>query len=200
MIQETPKPAIQPCGRWIPPAAHGLRLVAMLAVCRVPVGGVAWAGEDGTRARHLEANLKVDNIYDLPKFIEWPGGGTVAEPTKICVPGTDAVGVMLDELSDGKVKEWPTEAAHLERVEIPTLCHLLCISRSAKRQVSFVLRRIQGTQVLAARDVPRFAHEGGMIGFAIDGDRVKVEPNQRIVREAGPTIRAKLVEVARIVP
>jgi hypothetical protein len=201
MIQETRTPATRAPGRWISPATRGLVLMAMLGVCRVAGGGVARADEDGTRARQLEAKVKVAYIYNFPKFIEWPGDETcpVTEPIRICILGTDTVGVMLDELSDRKVKERPIQVAHLENVDIPASCHLLYISRSEERQVPLVLQRIQGSPVLAVSDVPRFAHEGGMIGFAIEGDRIKVELNQRFVREAGLKVRAKLLEIARIV-
>jgi hypothetical protein len=135
MIQETRTPATRSRGRRISPATRGLVLMAMLGVCQLAGGGVARADEDGTRARQLEAKVKVAYIYNFPKFIEWPGDATCprTEPIRICVLGTDAVGVMLDELSDRKVKQRPIQVAHLDDVDVPAFCHLLYISRSEEQ-------------------------------------------------------------------
>lgn len=201
MNRATPTQTDRHSSRRARATAMCLAIVAMLGHCRRLV-----AGEEGTGAPHkpdrlFEAKVKVAYIYNFPKFVEWPGDKrrTGPEPLRICVLGADAVGAMLDELASRKVGDRPIEVSHLEGESIPDSCHLLYVSRSEQPQARLLQHRLQGMPILTVSDAPGFARAGGMIGFAVEAGRVKIEINQQFVRQAGLRVRAKLLEVARIV-
>jgi hypothetical protein len=154
-----------------------------------------------SRAKETEAKIKVAYIYNLPKFVDWPADEkpSATEPLRICMIGADPIRTVLGELSIRKVNERPIEVVQIKDPHALPPCHLLYISRSEERQLSLVLQSARGTPILTVSDIPQFAHQGGMIGFVTEEDRVKIEINQSSVHEAGLKLRAKLIEIARLV-
>ena len=149
------------------------------------------------RAGGLETKVKVAYIYNFTKFIEWPDDDS--DPIRICVIGNDPIRTMLGELSNREVKGRPLRIIRVKDLNSMPSCHLLFISRSEESQVPNILQRLQGTRVLTVSDIPQFAKRGGMISFTTEKERVKIEINQRTVRQAGLKVSAKLLEIARVV-
>lgn len=165
----------------------------LLAGCSVPAIHLvrpAMAGD-------LETKVKVAYIYNFTKFIEWPDDDS--EPIRICVIGNDPIRTMLGELSNREVKGRQLRIMRVKDLNSMPSCHLLFISRSEESQVPNILQRLQGTRVLTVSDIPQFAKRGGMISFTTEKERVKIEINQRTVRQAGLKVSAKLLEIARVV-
>lgn len=148
-------------------------------------------------AGDLETKVKVAYIYNFTKFIDWPDDDS--EPISICVIGSDPIRTMLGELSIREVKGRPLRIMRVKDSNSIPSCHLLFISRSEESQIPSILQRLQGTRVLTVSDIPQFAKRGGMISFITERDRVKIEINQRTVRQAGLKVSAKLLEIARVV-
>lgn len=152
--------------------------------------------------KETEAKVKVAFVYNFLKFIEWPGQqqNDVAAPVRICVIGADPIRTTLGELSIRKIRERRIQVEHVKDIEALRDCHLAYITRSEEARLPQVLQRLEGRPVLSASDIPRFARKGGMIGFATEDDRVKIEISQSSVRQAGLKVSAKLLEIARLVP
>lgn len=172
-------------------------LIAALCMAGVLVAlqfRASWAAD-------LETKVKVAYIYNFTKFIEWPGneGDTAGEPVRICVIGSDPIRTTLGELSTRDVRGRPIRIARIRDASAIPQCHLLFISRSEEAQVETILRRLQGTPVVTISDIPRFAQRGGMISFTTENNRVRIEINQRTIRQSGLKVSAKLLEIARIV-
>ncbi|MBN1656508.1 MAG: YfiR family protein [Deltaproteobacteria bacterium] len=169
-----------------------------IAVC----GACTFLATGQVRADQKEFKVKVAFIYNFLKFIEWPGDSmnSATEPIEICVIGTGPIPTMLNDLSIRKVQSRPIAITHIKDPQALPPCHLLYINRSEEVHLPTLLQRIQRTPVLTVSDMPRFAHKGGMIGFAIEENHVKIEISQKSVRQAGLKVRAKLLEIARLVP
>jgi len=152
-------------------------------------------------AADLETKVRVAYIYNFTKFIEWPENEweTGSEPVRICVVGSDPIRTTLGELSTRDVRGRPIRIVRIRDASTIPQCHLLFISRSEEARVETILRRLQGTSVVTISDIPRFAQRGGMIAFTTENNRVKIEINQRIIRQSGLKVSAKLLEIARIV-
>ena len=179
------------CRRWAwPMPVVLLALYVALGVIHVRPAG---AGD-------LETKVKVAYIYNFTKFIEWPDDGAAGnEPIRICVIGTDPIRTKLGELSSREVKGRPLKIVRIKDLSALSTCRLLFVSRSEESLVPLILQRLQGTGVLTVSDIPRFVQRGGMVGFITEKDRVKIEINQRAVRQAGLKISAKMLEIARVV-
>lgn len=176
-----------------------MHLVVMFAALLIGMTSVlhpvAWAGE-------LENKVKSAYIFNFTKFIDWPGetGAETAEPVRICFVGSDPLRTLLGELNNRQVKGRAIKIVRFKDVNTISACDLIYISRSEERQLPLILQRLQGMPVLTVSDIPQFSQKGGMIGFVTENERVKVEINQRNVRQAGLKVSAKLLEVARVIP
>jgi len=172
-------------------------LALLLAVC-CAVGSLAlrsaWAGE-------LEVKVKAAYIYNFIKFVDWPGDNRAAErePIRICIVGSDPIRTTLGELSTREVKGRPLRIQRVRELSGIATCDLLFISRSEEQQLPVILQRLQEGRVLTVSDIPQFSQRGGMIGFVTERDRVKIEINQRAIRQSGLKVSAKLLEIARVI-
>lgn len=150
----------------------------------------------------LETRVKAAYIVNFLTFVDWEAGGSepAAASTRICVLGDDAVLPLLKDLSGREVRGRPLQVVGASKVGELRDCQLLVIGRSETARLPDVFRHVAGLSVLTVSDIPGFSRSGGVIGFVTEGDRVKIEINQRAAGEARLRISAKLLEVARLVP
>lgn len=151
-------------------------------------------------AGDLENKVKTAYIYNFTKFIDWPGQSAENEPIKICFVGNDTLRTAVGELKNLQVKGRSINIVRFNDIGSLTSCDIIFISRSEERQLSQILERLQGTPALTVSDIPQFSRRGGMIGFVAENERVKIEVNPRVIRQAGLKVSAKLLEVARVIP
>jgi hypothetical protein len=62
-----------------------------------------------------------------------------------------------------------------------------------------ILQRLQGASVLTVGEADRFARRGGMIGFVLEDNRVRLEVNRAAAEKAGLQLSSKLLAVSRLV-
>lgn len=177
-----------------------IRGVAWLAAAFTLLGPAATL-EAETPAPQTEARIKVAYIYNFLKFIEWPDAAwrAAGEPIRICEMGAGPLAAVLADLSARSVLDRPIEVVHLQGTEAFASCRVLFVGGREEARLAQLMQQVEGTPVLTVSDIPGFARRGGMIGFVTQQDRVKVEINQRPVRDAGLKVHAKLLEVARLV-
>jgi hypothetical protein len=167
----------------------------------VAIGLLVVLPERQAWANDLEAKVKAAYIFNFTKFIDWPGDDTApaGEPIRVCIVGSDPIRTILGELSNREVKGRPLKIVRIKDLSAIPPCHLLFISRSEVQQLPLILQRLQGTHVLTVSDIPQFGQRGGMISFFTEKERVKIEVNQRTIRQSGLKVSAKLLEIARVV-
>ncbi len=150
----------------------------------------------------LEAKVKAAYINNFTRFIYWKSeeSGNDKEPIIIGVYGNDIIGDILTDYSKKQscgqsviIKKFKKKISEVGN------CHLLFISHSEQQQLSLVLKELEGTNVLTVSDIPNFAKQGGMIGFYLEQNRIKIEINLNETNKAGLRVSAKLLEVARII-
>ena len=151
-----------------------------------------------------ETKIKAAYLYNFTKFIDWDAEfpSTPASPITICVLGDNAIADNLEEVANRLIKERPLQIKrnNITDLKLISRCNVLFIGSSVQQQFPEILQALQGSHVLTVSDMPRFSYRGGAIGFFVEKDRVKIEINERAVREAGLKIGAQLMEVGRIVP
>lgn len=164
-----------------------------LLVGTAVVGVLAFLSRPVWSAGELETKVKAAYVYHVLKFVEWPQAG---DNLRLCVVGTDAVATLLPELNGKQIKD------RALRVDADTAdlggCNAVFIGRSERRWRELVAR--QRAALLTISDVDGFAGTGGMVGFYLDGGRIKLDINPEAARQANLKISAKLLEVARTVP
>lgn len=145
-----------------------------------------------------EYQVKAAYLYNFAKFVKWPVGAQPAGATfNICILGTNPFGNTLastvaDEKLDGK-------SIALHQISTPaeaTDCAIVYIGRSEQSRLSSLLPALAKQGVLTVSEAPRFSAQGGIIGFVMDGGRVRFEVNLAAAQKAGLTLSSELLKVA----
>ncbi len=151
---------------------------------------------------NLDAKVKTAYIFNILKFITWPGA-TVEDrtsPIRIVVVGQDPVGDLLEELSKSALEGRALNVEHCrDEGNLASEAHIVFISRSMEQHLPQIMQNYQGKIVLTISDIRQFSRRGGIIGFFQDRGRIKLEINLRMARELGFKIDARLLEIARII-
>jgi hypothetical protein len=151
---------------------------------------------------NLESKVKAAYIYNFTKFVRWnqQDGNINPSPLTIAVFGADPIGNLLEEFSKN-MPEGQSIIVKKNKKDLSSAvnCNLLFISQQEQQRLSSIFKQLEGSNVLTVSDIPGFVRRGGMIGFFVKDDKVKIEINLNAVNKAGLKISAKLLEVARIV-
>lgn len=146
-----------------------------------------------------EFQVKAAYLYNFGRFIEWPdeNASDKNEAFEICVLGADPFGPTLDatlarETIDGK----SVAAKRISKPQDVDSCRIVFISSSEAGHLKEVLAALEKTSVLTVSDIPGFSERGGMIGFILEGDRVRFDVNLASARDARLTLSSELLKVA----
>ncbi len=170
-----------------------LLLVPMAAVC---VAGVGAAPQSVT-----EVNLKSAFLYKFTLFANWNDGlGAEGSPISICVLGRDDLGDALQESVEGRrahhrplVVERPGDAREARD------CHIVFIGWTDPSRVDRTLKALEGRPILTVGEIDGFAERGGMIAIVTRQNRLRLEINLRVVKNAGLRLSSQLLKLAKLV-
>ncbi len=146
-----------------------------------------------------EFQVKAAYLYNFGRFVQWPdqGGTDRTEPFEICVLGTDPFGQALDAtLAGGTIGGKNVMAKRISKPQDIDSCRILFISSSEESHLKEDLVALDKTRVLTVSDIPRFSERGGMIGFILEGNRVRFDVNLDSAQGAGLTLSSELLKVA----
>ncbi len=152
----------------------------------------------------LEYKVKVVYLYNFTKFVSWPDATLPGDtPTlNICIVGKNPFGSLLEPITHIRNQDRAITIEHIE--DIRTLekrsCPILFISASEQDAVTELLQKTAQMHILTVSDIDGFARHGGIIGFVVKEDKVRLEINLSAARLAGLTISAKLLEIATVIP
>jgi len=150
----------------------------------------------------LENQVKIAFLYNFARFVEWPRS-TFARPDApvvLGVLGSDAFCAEMETMLQGKlVDTHPLEIRRLRSVEQAQLSQILFIGRSLQKDLARILGLLSGMPVLTVGDTDGFTSLGGMIGFRMEGNKVRFEINIDATQQGGLRLSSKLLSVARVV-
>ena len=167
-------------------------------------GFASWLSTVETLCAQLprEYDVKAVFLYNFASFVTWPDSAfpDADAPFVIGVLGHDPFGQVLDEVvAAEKAKNRPLTVRRVSRVDDAAGCHILFVSASESRRVPEILRKQAGKPSLLVGDFPGFAEAGGMVGFRMEGSRLKLDINVEAARAADLVISSKLLRVARVI-
>jgi len=147
--------------------------------------------------------IKAAYIYQLTHFVSWPDTPSTDTTFSICVLGQEPITKELAPLNQRPKDEYHIKVRRLGKVRDATDCKILYIAKSKNHQYQAILRylntKLQGKPILTVSSIPDFAANGGMIGFVIRNNKVRLEVNPVQARRANIKLNAKLLEVAHVV-
>lgn len=144
-----------------------------------------------------EYRVKAAILYSLAKFVSWPSDA-FPEPTTpfvMCVLGPDPFGPVLDEVLRGHLVSGRAVVAR-RVTETSVGCHVLFVGESNPKRLAEVVDRLRNSSVLTVGESAAFTENGGMVGLATAGDRVRFEINADAVERARLRVSAQVLALA----
>ncbi|MBV8939164.1 MAG: YfiR family protein [Alphaproteobacteria bacterium] len=144
--------------------------------------------------------VKAAFMYNFVKFVEWPGELAVSKRKSIDICATGD-GAFVSSAAN-VFKEASTAALKLNMVEeknwqdAASHCHMLYIGQGQEAHVAEILAALKQKPVLTVSDLDNFAQSGGIVGFVLSDNKIKLVVNTRAASEAGLRVDAQLLEIA----
>ena len=160
------------------------------------MGALVAAGAVGQTSD--EYQVKAAFLFNFAKFVEWPAQ-TFKSPSdsmSICVLGPNPFGRSLDEAVAGKSIDGRRFVVRqiANAAEVPG-CQILFIASPQKKHSPDPAT----VGVLTVGESEGFAAGGGVIGFKLQGGRVRLEVNVDAADQRKLRISSKLLSLAQIV-
>jgi len=145
-----------------------------------------------------EYDVKAAFLYNFAKFVDWPPAA-FPDPNnlKICVLGDDPFGGSLQTVAGEQVGNHKLQVARMDSTSKLAGCQILFISRSERERISQILAAVKGSPVLTVGDTQKFADDGVIINFILEGSKVRFEINTESAERAGIRISSKLLQLAK---
>ena len=143
--------------------------------------------------------VKAAFIYNFVKFVEWPDGKAIGKQSNIdiCVLGSSPMSTtsaIFAQASTAKLKLSLVDEKNAHAAAAH--CHVVFVSASEEGHLGDVLTALKGQPVLTVSDMEEFAEHGGMIGFVMSDNKIKIVVNTKAVTSAGMRVDAQLLEIA----
>jgi hypothetical protein len=146
-----------------------------------------------------EYELKAAFVYNFAKFIEWPDDSFSApdDPFVIGVLGDDPIASMLVRNLAGKtVRERRLVTRRFGGVSELERCHILFIAGSEAPRLAAALQAVGRQPVVTVGESDGFAQHGGVVGFLMEGARLRFEVNLDAAERANLRISSQLLKLA----
>jgi hypothetical protein len=149
-----------------------------------------------------EYQIKAAFLFHFAQFVEWPDEAfkDANSPLTYCTIGEDPFRGGLEDILRGKtVAERGIRVEHLKQAEAIQRCQVLFIGAAEAKRAAAIVANAKGSSVLTVGESANFAADGGMIGFSVEGNKVRFEINLAAVNAAKLKMSARLLSLAKTV-
>jgi hypothetical protein len=116
------------------------------------------------------------------------------------VLGADPFGPSLEDALRGKaVGSRPIVLRRAARLEDVGASQILFISGSEQPALASILKQLATDPVLTVGDMGEFAVHGGIIGFRLEGERIRLDISLAAAERSRLRLSSQLLRIARIV-
>lgn len=152
-------------------------------------------------ADESEYQVKAAMIYNFTRFMDWPEDAQQVAPSQrnICVVGKGPLGAAVDSLRGKQVKGRTVTVQMITHANNLAGCQVLVLSGLDKSATTDLLERSLASAVLTVSDSAGFAASGGVVGFVLQGGKVRFEINPAAAQRHRIRISAQLLKLANIV-
>ena len=170
---------------------HARRLVAaslLLLACHSPA--IA-------QSKPTQYEVKAAYLLNFAKFVKWPPAPPQEETFQICLLGSDPYGAILPQTVGGERQEGKSiEVKRISTAKEAAGCRIVYVGSSEQSRLGTVLPILIEQHALVVGDLPNFCERGGVIGFVMEGDKVRFEVNLNAAQAAGLNMSSDLLRVA----
>lgn len=143
--------------------------------------------------------VKAAFLYNLAKFVEWPGPQTKG-PLIFGILGEDPFGETLDRTVANKlISGRPVVVKRSAELGPLADCQVIFVSSSETKRLKQILKTLEGRPVLTVGDNEEFVQSGGATALVLEQNRVVLEVNTDQTVRVGLKISSRALEVARII-
>lgn len=150
-----------------------------------------------------EYHVKAVFLYNLAYFVNWPRSpDNKVVPFTIGIYGPDPFGQIIDQtIAQEEKNSKPFRIIRLTSLDNNfEQCDILYMSSDAMNDWNVIHEKLSGLPILSVSDNLAFTQSGGMVSLLKnDHNKIQVQINRRGVQEAGLSISAKLLRLAKIV-
>jgi hypothetical protein len=161
---------------------------------------VATLSAKGEERKPGEYEVKAAFIYNLAKFVEWPGKSLDNISTlTLYIIGDDPFGTDMDAIKDKLIKGKRIVIKQIYSPDDLKNAGILFISSSEKEQLRDILKGISSLPILTVGDTKSFAQRGVMVNFYLENSKIRFEINLEAVNLAGLKISSNLLRMGTII-
>jgi len=149
-----------------------------------------------------EYELKAAVLYHIIEYVEWPKDSLSNQPPAIRIallgqiPFAEAL-----EVLDGKTMQGrKLVVKKISRPEEAGDCQVVFISGSEKPRISQIVSEFKTRPILTVSEVEGFAERGGMVNLVAGQNRINMEINREVARQARLSISSQLLKLAKVFP
>lgn len=154
-------------------------------------------------AQYREYEVKAAFLANFAQFAKWPDAvfSDANAPFVIGVLGDDPFGGALESVVKGQaVSGRKVVVRRGRRPEDFRNCQIVFIGKSERARIADIVGSFQMSSILTVGETEQFVKHGGMVGFLMEGDKVRFEINNGAARRAGLELSSRLVKLARATP
>lgn len=149
--------------------------------------------------------LEAAYLVHFLEFVDWPVQAFTDEkaPYVIGILGEDPFGETLDRLVRGRLFQGRSVEVRrfgtYDEDDMAGLrdCHILFVSDSEKDSLPVILKRIRKDPVLTVSEIDKFLLFGGILGFDLEGKKIKLFFNPKAAKNARLKVSARLEQVCK---
>jgi len=172
-------------------------LLASIIGFAFALSGAAIAAGSGKAHR-----VKAAFVLNFAALTEWPSESfaDAKDPIVICHVGGSQTNSLLDTAYSGRMVERRSiDFRHLRSIERVSDCHIVFITAERGEQGRELIAAVAGESILTIGETEGFARSGGVIGFYIEGSKIRFEINLSAAERARLRISSRLLQLARLV-
>ncbi len=144
--------------------------------------------------------MKGAYLLNFAKFVDWPEQvfKGPSDPIVICVVGQNPFGPGLEKAArDTVVASRSVAVRVVSDMQQASQCQILFMSAVERKRSRTLLQAVQSGSVLTVGEWDGFIASGGVIGFKVDDEKVRIEINIAAADRAKLHISAKLLSLAQ---
>ena len=149
-----------------------------------------------------EDQIKSVFLFNLTHFVTWPFPDDQRPSTfNIGVYGNASFQKVLAQTVESETKDGHQLKVTSVRdlTKITNECRIVFIAKEVGSDWERIHKKIKGLPILTVSDLKDFASRGGMVALLRENNNIKIEVNYTRVQQAGLSMSAKLLRLARIV-
>ncbi len=149
-----------------------------------------------------EYQVKAAFLYNFAKFVDWPPGtfANATDPIGICIVGQNPFGSTLEDMVQGKkLGERAFVVRRLADTRNTAKCQILFIGAAEWKRTRSLPQAPRDQGILTVGETDDFTALGGIIGFKLDGARIRIQIALEAADRAKLEISSKLLSLAEIV-